>query len=220
MPSPTRSRRPPNSARCTVRRSPLAWRTRRVWRKRWGSRRQAPRTACSGCWSATTCRSIYRSRQRWTRSSPRCNSTRKCVTARCGSLCRRPSGACTRTGRAGPSRHRRTSCEMCWENRRAGRCKHVGAQHAAPLQIVCTTCGLLRLRLRALFPDAIDPPAHEQHAHHRECDSAVGADERERSEEHTSELQSRLHLVCRLLLEKKILLPLLAFGLTFTRRSL
>src|SRR2546429_2291880 len=34
----------------------------------------------------------------------------------------------------------------------------------------------------------------------------VGADallECERSEEHTSELQSRLHLVCRLLLEKK-----------------
>src|SRR6185503_3235814 len=29
---------------------------------------------------------------------------------------------------------------------------------------------------------------------------------RERSEEHTSELQSRLHLVCRLLLEKKKLL--------------
>src|SRR2546429_3092409 len=27
--------------------------------------------------------------------------------------------------------------------------------------------------------------------------------EKERSEEHTSELQSRLHLVCRLLLEKK-----------------
>src|SRR5205809_1793188 len=29
------------------------------------------------------------------------------------------------------------------------------------------------------------------------------AHERDRSEEHTSELQSRLHLVCRLLLEKK-----------------
>src|SRR2546422_7633194 len=29
------------------------------------------------------------------------------------------------------------------------------------------------------------------------------ARDRERSEEHTSELQSRLHLVCRLLLEKK-----------------
>src|SRR2546422_4443028 len=32
---------------------------------------------------------------------------------------------------------------------------------------------------------------------------AVRAMARERSEEHTSELQSRLHLVCRLLLEKK-----------------
>src|SRR2546429_5922379 len=33
----------------------------------------------------------------------------------------------------------------------------------------------------------------------------------ERSEEHTSELQSRLHLVCRLLLEKKkILTPVLS----------
>src|SRR2546429_5769616 len=30
-----------------------------------------------------------------------------------------------------------------------------------------------------------------------------GAGQRVRSEEHTSELQSRLHLVCRLLLEKK-----------------
>src|SRR2546422_6878392 len=31
----------------------------------------------------------------------------------------------------------------------------------------------------------------------------VAVRERDRSEEHTSELQSRLHLVCRLLLEKK-----------------
>src|SRR2546429_4997347 len=31
----------------------------------------------------------------------------------------------------------------------------------------------------------------------------AGAGVRNRSEEHTSELQSRLHLVCRLLLEKK-----------------
>src|SRR3989449_5556860 len=31
----------------------------------------------------------------------------------------------------------------------------------------------------------------------------VGGDDAARSEEHTSELQSRLHLVCRLLLEKK-----------------
>src|SRR2546422_1590784 len=34
-------------------------------------------------------------------------------------------------------------------------------------------------------------------------DEAVDADLDLRSEEHTSELQSRLHLVCRLLLEKK-----------------
>src|SRR5687768_17793216 len=32
---------------------------------------------------------------------------------------------------------------------------------------------------------------------------AVGTSSARRSEEHTSELQSRLHLVCRLLLEKK-----------------
>src|SRR2546429_6977295 len=38
------------------------------------------------------------------------------------------------------------------------------------------------------------------------CDRSVGriTKSRHRSEEHTSELQSRLHLVCRLLLEKKI----------------
>src|SRR2546422_4950953 len=33
--------------------------------------------------------------------------------------------------------------------------------------------------------------------------SCLSCGRRERSEEHTSELQSRLHLVCRLLLEKK-----------------
>src|SRR2546422_1604832 len=36
--------------------------------------------------------------------------------------------------------------------------------------------------------------------------------ERTRSEEHTSELQSRLHLVCRLLLEKKKTRPCLSRG--------
>src|ERR1041385_9504094 len=38
------------------------------------------------------------------------------------------------------------------------------------------------------------------------AEGAIGehdSDQRNRSEEHTSELQSRLHLVCRLLLEKK-----------------
>src|SRR2546422_3813185 len=39
---------------------------------------------------------------------------------------------------------------------------------------------------------------HDRNAVERRC-----AFQNERSEEHTSELQSRLHLVCRLLLEKK-----------------
>src|ERR1041385_2814873 len=40
----------------------------------------------------------------------------------------------------------------------------------------------------------------------RECHRYRDAPGRWRSEEHTSELQSRLHLVCRLLLEKKEIL--------------
>src|SRR6266581_9289174 len=37
----------------------------------------------------------------------------------------------------------------------------------------------------------------------RQAEQGVGAGDAERSEEHTSELQSPVHLVCRLLLEKK-----------------
>src|SRR5438309_3546739 len=41
-----------------------------------------------------------------------------------------------------------------------------------------------------------------------------------RSEEHTSELQSQFHLVCRLLLEKKNYLPSMTRYLTARQRSL
>src|SRR5687768_18149707 len=41
------------------------------------------------------------------------------------------------------------------------------------------------------------------HGQGRRCGGGRSGDLRTRSEEHTSELQSRLHLVCRLLLEKK-----------------
>src|SRR2546426_8460600 len=59
----------------------------------------------------------------------------------------------------------------------------------------------------ALFPNAVNPPGYEQCAHDSESGAAIRAHEcklaRERSEEHTSELQSPCNLVCRLLLEKK-----------------
>src|SRR5207253_6329770 len=47
-------------------------------------------------------------------------------------------------------------------------------------------------QIRATFPRDVKDPVVQR-----------GGDENDRSEEHTSELQSRGHLVCRLLLEKK-----------------
>src|SRR3989449_11738239 len=52
----------------------------------------------------------------------------------------------------------------------------------------------LDVRLVLVAQTALEPPAHA---------GELRGVERQRSEEHTSELQSRLHLVCRLLLEKK-----------------
>src|SRR5258708_3775975 len=47
-------------------------------------------------------------------------------------------------------------------------------------------------------------PVRRRHSGFRQADvRAAAPDERRRSEEHTSELQSPDHLVCRLLLEKK-----------------
>src|SRR5256884_4631833 len=54
--------------------------------------------------------------------------------------------------------------------------------------------------------DAREDRAHRRYGdEHRERyrDSEGAPTNKNRSEEHTSELQSRLHLVCRLLLEKK-----------------
>src|SRR2546422_1102660 len=48
-----------------------------------------------------------------------------------------------------------------------------------------------------------DEGAMEKFCVHDAVAHACVDERRERSEEHTSELQSRLHLVCRLLLEKK-----------------
>src|SRR5687768_17938844 len=54
--------------------------------------------------------------------------------------------------------------------------------------------------------EVVDPRADRHRSSHRLAHLAVDPRRHpvaERSEEHTSELQSRLHLVCRLLLEKK-----------------
>src|SRR3712207_7195792 len=52
-------------------------------------------------------------------------------------------------------------------------------------------------------PHPVDPPPAEgEHAHDERGEQQVA----DRSEEHTSELQSRQYLVCRLLLEKKKLI--------------
>src|SRR3712207_7263024 len=53
--------------------------------------------------------------------------------------------------------------------------------------------------------------AHVQITVRSECEVAAVMVSERRSEEHTSELQSRQYLVCRLLLEKKQSLPYLIF---------
>src|SRR5690625_6008806 len=69
-------------------------------------------------------------------------------------------------------------------------------QHAAQIQVTPSHQQMHRPRGRPL-----------DHRVPARCDHGVGAGlehpVHERSEEHTSELQSRGHLVCRLLLEKK-----------------
>src|SRR3989440_3379818 len=58
------------------------------------------------------------------------------------------------------------------------------------------------LRLDAFFRRAVREAVDDENANHRKAEPSMEA-ERRRSEEHTSELQSRSDLVCRLLLEKK-----------------
>src|SRR2546422_3957611 len=64
--------------------------------------------------------------------------------------------------------------------------------------------------LECTCPPTQRPPSPRSEAPSREARSVSGKSgfPRTRSEEHTSELQSRLHLVCRLLLEKKKTPPL------------
>src|SRR5207249_12326932 len=65
--------------------------------------------------------------------------------------------------------------------------------------------GLARNRLVVIHADGIVrvQPDHAMVFHEDARHAVAGGRENERSEEHTSELQSRFDLVCRLLLEKK-----------------
>src|SRR6266508_2198770 len=60
-----------------------------------------------------------------------------------------------------------------------------------------------RLDLEARVERIAQSVAEQIDAQHRDQDGEAGERREPRSEEHTSELQSRGHLVCRLLLEKK-----------------
>src|SRR2546422_9382688 len=58
-------------------------------------------------------------------------------------------------------------------------------------------------RSDVLRPEIVPPLRHAVRLVDREEREPRPLEQPQRSEEHTSELQSRLHLVCRLLLEKK-----------------
>src|SRR2546422_2978017 len=74
---------------------------------------------------------------------------------------------------------------------------------ASPLRRDRAACSTTRTRTRGRSPFA-------RRAGRPPC-LPEGAPSPDRSEEHTSELQSRLHLVCRLLLEKKKMIRALGY---------
>src|SRR5689334_24539766 len=75
---------------------------------------------------------------------------------------------------------------------RSSRKEHVAVLHADLLE-----------RLEAVGRESGAHDAHVLHAAFRQCREHLARVRLQRSEEHTSELQSQFHLVCRLLLEKK-----------------
>src|SRR5207253_9963894 len=78
---------------------------------------------------------------------------------------------------------------------------------ALPILSVARPCQILRHRDRFVRSHGLDRKTRrhvaEERQFHRASARAGGHHFDRRSEEHTSELQSRGHLVCRLLLEKK-----------------
>src|SRR2546429_4460117 len=71
---------------------------------------------------------------------------------------------------------------------------HIASGPCAPDPTTCDDARSVFAKYRIAFPDRLSETPKPGDPVFRRV---------ERSEEHTSELQSRLHLVCRLLLEKK-----------------
>src|SRR2546422_8405711 len=84
---------------------------------------------------------------------------------------------------------------------------------ARPIGTICSLSGTSPLRLYSISPSSTITGLLSRIADFRRPLASAGVAgattfrpgmwDSQRSEEHTSELQSRLHLVCRLLLEKK-----------------
>src|SRR6266568_7893159 len=93
-------------------------------------------------------------------------------------------------------------------NRRARAARDSGTNSAVHT-IAAATIGTLiqkmerQPKLSTRAPPRIGPSASDRPATAPKTPMALARSTRSRSEEHTSELQSQFHLVCRLLLEKK-----------------
>src|SRR2546422_6655319 len=90
----------------------------------------------------------------------------------------------------------RTTFPRC--KRRSSRAKVTRAwTNTIPSATIARTCRKMRRERKSC------PSPAPKDFRRRDCTKKDGRPKKKRSEEHTSELQSRLHLVCRLLLEKK-----------------
>src|SRR2546422_11553166 len=132
--------------------------------------------------------------------------TAGCLTAPPFTLDRCVGQRWLRAGRLNGGAESKSTISACQRRRATARLVHSESGQVRPVAVACADRGR---RTRAAPPPAMrarrrtrtrragsPPPARRSRAGSRPSRTA-------RSEEHTSELQSRLHLVCRLLLEKK-----------------
>src|SRR2546429_6795606 len=94
------------------------------------------------------------------------------------------------------SRRRHTRCSRDWSSDVCS--SDLLFRHAWRVPFCTTTSPPFKCRVSASSSSSQISPSCATHP-----TASPGLDRKMRSEEHTSELQSRLHLVCRLLLEKK-----------------